>query len=410
MKIHDIIAEDAASAATKPTLTRMSNGNYGWRMPNGRTEYAGAGFKTPQDAIKYAQANPSSFPTPKAPTKPAPAKPTPAPAAPTNPAPVTPTPAPEAPKATPTAGAETKASPKVKSLFESVKSRVAPHSVKINGKNVSIAELPGVARAVTKMSIITIRILKYTTLINFLYQWWGTREVIEDMDKREHAFEPGEKDAVLRMAYEEIVVSLAASSVMSNFILWFLRIIKVGKITEFAVGGVLAIFTGGAAIPEEILFFLGQQAVLLAIQQWLQTPDGRKLIASIVISLDPLLVESYNSLVGNFFGKIKSIVSEKGNAAAAKALGDPQKTLVGNAGGVATGAATQKPQTDPRTDSNNGAAGATGSNTANGIDSYTPLAFNNKWKAAYGTDKSTTGVSDADRDEYYKKYGAGKPQ
>lgn len=287
-----------------------------------------------------------------------------------------------------------------------IKKRLYPdHIILRNGKTIDItnpANLTGilgnnVARGLTGISSIMLKIFKWIGFINFVYQWYGTKAIIADMASGPTPeISPDEKEVFERLALEELVAEMAASEIMVRFITWIIRLFKMGRAAEYIAGAVVGFFSGGTLVAAEVAFFLAQEALLIAIQNWLQTKEGKELIASIVISaIDPALSWLHDETVGQFTGKWKQLTSEESKEKAQKTLSTPTQTATGKISGQTA------PNADPRSGNQDVVVGPGDKANPN----YEP---GDKDKAYQKRLSGASGISDADYNAALRRANAGR--
>jgi hypothetical protein len=208
---------------------------------------------------------------------------------------------------------------------------LTPTSVKIGGKMVPLDQLPGVV----KLSFYAAKLLKFLSLMPFVYGYFGKRAILQDM-VAQGELDKEDLDHALRMAATEAIANLLSTGAILKFagvlvkavsgVRWALTLI------QGLVGAGAAAPTGGASAAAAVAGIVMTTAATVAINTWLQSEEGQSMMAQLVMGIiDPSVVAIYNVSFGTVFGKMKEL-SQAGQAPVQKALSS-SPTLAGTLAG-----------------------------------------------------------------------------
>lgn len=128
-----------------------------------------------------------------------------------------------------------------------------------------------------------------------------------------------------RILVEETVVALAASGSIVKVIRMLIGFTVVGRLAAWVAGGAATIATLGVFGGPAVLEILATTAASIWLQQWVQTKEGKEVIANCVMyAIDPALTWLWNQGPGRFISSVKTHnISDQG----AKTMGKKDDPL-----------------------------------------------------------------------------------
>lgn len=231
--------------------------------------------------------------------------------------------------------------PGQKAIDKAFAGRLGKDKILLRGKQVDIGSLGNVG----KISVVALNLVKYLSLLPFVFGYFGKLAILDDMVAQKELSQE-DLGPARRMATEQLAANIVAAGAVIKMVKGIGLILRGGRTALAAMGLISAIPTGGATLGPTLAAFAASSIAITAINMWLQSEDGQKAVTYLIMTLiDPLVVGAYNLTAGQFVDKLKAI-SPGGQSATQRALGS-SPTLAGTL--------TGKPEVSKAADQTQGA-------------------------------------------------------
>jgi hypothetical protein len=203
-----------------------------------------------------------------------------------------------------------------KAIDRAFAGRLGKDKILLRGKQVDIGSLGNVG----KISTVSLNLLKYLSLMPFVFGYFGKLAILNDMAAQGELSQE-DLGPAKRMVTEQLAANIVAAGAVIKLVKGIGFILRGGKTALAAAGLIAAIPTGGATLGPTLAGFAASTVAIAAINAWLQSEDGQQAVTYLIMTLiDPAVVGAYNLTAGQFVDKLKSL-SPAGKAATQKALG-----------------------------------------------------------------------------------------
>jgi hypothetical protein len=217
--------------------------------------------------------------------------------------------------------------PAQKAIDRAFASRLGKDKILLRGKQVDIGSLGNVG----KMTVVTVNLVKYLSLMPFVFGYFGKLAILDDMVAQGELSQE-DLGPAKRMVAEQLAVNIVAAGAVLKLVKAIGLILRGGRTALALVGLLSAVPTGGATLGPTLAGFAASSIAITAINAWLQSEDGQEAVTFLIMTLiDPMVVGAYNLTAGQFVDKLKSL-SPAGQAATQKALSS-SPTLAGTLAG-----------------------------------------------------------------------------
>lgn len=179
----------------------------------------------------------------------------------------------------------------------------------VGKRALNMGPLQGVVKSkLARIPVAVAWIFKWTEIFGLVSQWVTKSVVLDDMLKKKEITDEQHSQAS-RLIAEEAVVSILATAAFLKVLNYIVKIVAAGRIASLA-----SILTG----PGAVLTMTLTTAAAGFVAKWLQTEEGRKAIAYLILHVvDPSVTWLWNESGGKIWGTINQASPEAAAAAAA---------------------------------------------------------------------------------------------